>query len=291
MKSTAGRIVLLFTLALCIALTGAVLAGNGSARQGFDAKKQVIALRLVGHQLLLQSGDSTSRVLPVRKISDTEYEIRFEKTLSFQPDSLVRIVKRSLATGSENSEYVVSVLSCTDMQVVFGYAVTGPERKETVPCSGRRQPKACYLINIKFPDNALLSSQQQRGIYQGMPVLLILGCGLYLFITRRKKTVFRTTNRLMLGETIFNHEARLLSVKSSETVLTTKESNILLIFAKSPNEIIDRSRLQKEIWEDEGVIVGRSLDMFISKLRKKLAQDPSLQLVNIHGKGYKLEIS
>ncbi|MEN0056487.1 MAG: helix-turn-helix domain-containing protein [Mucilaginibacter sp.] len=57
------------------------------------------------------------------------------------------------------------------------------------------------------------------------------------------------------------------------------------MFAQAPNEIIDRNRLQKEVWEDEGVIVGLSLDTFISKLRKKLENDPSVKLVSIHGKG------
>jgi DNA-binding response OmpR family regulator len=73
--------------------------------------------------------------------------------------------------------------------------------------------------------------------------------------------------------------------------LTAKENKLLLIFARSPNTVIERGRLQKEIWEDEGVIVGRSLDMFISKLRKKLEGDLSIQLINIHGKGYKLEVN
>jgi DNA-binding response OmpR family regulator len=59
----------------------------------------------------------------------------------------------------------------------------------------------------------------------------------------------------------------------------------------TPNEAIERNRLQKEIWEDEGVIVGRSLDMFISKLRKKLEPDPTIKIAVIRGKGYKLEIS
>ncbi|MDQ1149658.1 DNA-binding response OmpR family regulator [Sphingobacterium zeae] len=53
--------------------------------------------------------------------------------------------------------------------------------------------------------------------------------------------------------------------------------------------MIIRSRLQKEIWEDEGVIVGRSLDMFISKLRKKLETVPDINIVVVRGKGYKLE--
>jgi DNA-binding response OmpR family regulator len=46
----------------------------------------------------------------------------------------------------------------------------------------------------------------------------------------------------------------------------------------------------KEVWEDEGVIVGRSLDMFVSKLRKKLQADPCISILNVHGKGYKLVI-
>ena len=73
--------------------------------------------------------------------------------------------------------------------------------------------------------------------------------------------------------------------------LTRTETRVLGIFALSPNEIIERSRLQKEIWEDEGVIVGRSLDMFISKLRKKLEPDPNIKIAVIRGKGYKLEIN
>ena len=73
-------------------------------------------------------------------------------------------------------------------------------------------------------------------------------------------------------------------------MLTPKESKLLHILSLSPNVVIDRSILQKEIWENEGVIVTRSLDMFISKLRKKLDKDASITIVNIHGVGYKLEI-
>jgi DNA-binding response OmpR family regulator len=54
--------------------------------------------------------------------------------------------------------------------------------------------------------------------------------------------------------------------------------------------MVDRNTLQKEVWENEGVIVTRSLDMFVSKLRKKLSADTSVKLTNIPGKGYKLEV-
>ena len=72
-----------------------------------------------------------------------------------------------------------------------------------------------------------------------------------------------------LGSVLFDAQHRQLLVNEKTIDLTGTETRVLGIFALSPNETIERSRLQKEIWEDEGVIVGRSLDMFISKLRKK----------------------
>ncbi|MGB1041616.1 MAG: helix-turn-helix domain-containing protein, partial [Flavobacteriales bacterium] len=62
------------------------------------------------------------------------------------------------------------------------------------------------------------------------------------------------------------------------------------IFAESPNQIVKREELTKRVWEDNGVFVGRSLDTYVSKLRKKLNSDESIKLTNVHGIGYKLEI-
>jgi DNA-binding response OmpR family regulator len=89
----------------------------------------------------------------------------------------------------------------------------------------------------------------------------------------------------------FHAETRKLIINGKTIDLTKTETRVLRIFALTPNEAIERNRLQKEIWEDEGVIVGRSLDMFISKLRKKLEPDPTIKIAVIRGKGYKLEIS
>ncbi|MNT07060.1 Phosphate regulon transcriptional regulatory protein PhoB [compost metagenome] len=94
---------------------------------------------------------------------------------------------------------------------------------------------------------------------------------------------------ITLGAALFDTKNRKLMVNEQAIDLTGTETRLLLIFALSPNQIIERSRLQKEIWEDEGVIVGRSLDMFISKLRKKLEFDPNIKIVVIRGKGYRLE--
>jgi DNA-binding response OmpR family regulator len=98
------------------------------------------------------------------------------------------------------------------------------------------------------------------------------------------------TPAVTIGNYLFYSEQLLLVFGKEKIILTNKESKLLSIFAEHPNQIVDRSKLQKEVWEDEGVIVGRSLDVFISRLRKKLEKDEAVQLVTVHGKGYKLEI-
>jgi DNA-binding response OmpR family regulator len=78
-------------------------------------------------------------------------------------------------------------------------------------------------------------------------------------------------------------------LESEVISLTDKECKVLELLHKNFGELIPREKLMQEVWINEGVITGRSLDMFISKLRKKLSADPDLRITNIHGKGYRLE--
>lgn len=285
-KYQLGLIGLLFMSAIWVAF-------GFTGRDDFDMAKQEILLRKIGHEVLLQSGDHTSRVLPVKKIAQNEYQIRFEQELTFQPDSLVKIISRTLAKDSIDHNYIVNVLNCTGNEVIFGYSISKNEKDNIIACSGRVQPKACYLIDLKFQSSGI-TPLQKGYLVGGLPLLAFIG----LIFFRSGKTQQKETKTsdvgpddFKIGQTQFDFKKRQLITAKATVELTVKENKLLLIFAHSPNIIIERSRLQKEIWEDEGVIVGRSLDMFISKLRKKLENDPSIQLVNIHGKGYKLELS
>lgn len=81
-------------------------------------------------------------------------------------------------------------------------------------------------------------------------------------------------------------------IKSQQGVqeLTNKEAKLLKLFCLNQNQVISRDTIQKAIWEDEGYFVGRSMDVFISRLRKLLKEDPSVEILNVHGVGYKLEV-
>lgn len=281
---------LLGFLSLC--LISVFCAFNIDGNDNFDLARQEIMLRKIGHEILLHSGDSTSRVLPVKKILENEYQVRFENEFTFQPDSLVSIVKRALAKDNLANNYIVNVLNCSGTEVIFGYAILGSKKNDIVPCRGRKQPKSCYVIDLKFQKPGI-TTRQKDYLLGSLPLLAFAGLLIFRPDGARKNRKNKTNTEdpdLKIGNTLFDVRKRQLIAGESRIELTVKESKLLLIFARSPNVIIERSRLQKEIWEDEGVIVGRSLDMFISKLRKKLESDSAVQLVNIHGKGYKLEI-
>lgn len=279
-----GSIILLFIAVFCVAFS---MEDN----EDFDISRKEVLLRRIGHELLLQSGDSKSRVLPIKKIAENEYQIRFENDLTFLPDSLVNTTRRLLAKDPLARDYVVNVLNCGNSSVAYGYAISKNKKDDIVACIGRAQPRACYRINIKFKPTGI-NATTKGYILGGLPFLAFVG---FIFLSsvkpRRALPDGQYTDMLTLGTVCFDAKNRKLIINGKTIDLTGTETRVLRIFALSPNETIERSRLQKEIWEDEGVIVGRSLDMFISKLRKKLEFDPNIKIVVIRGKGYRLEIS
>ncbi|TKC62384.1 winged helix-turn-helix transcriptional regulator [Pedobacter hiemivivus] len=279
-----GSIILLFISVICVAFS---MEDN----EDFDISRREVLLRRIGHELLLQSADSKSRVLPIKKIAENEYQIRFENELTFLPDSLVNTTRRLLAKDPQASDYVVNVLNCGNSSVAYGYAISKNKKDDIVACIGRQQPRACYRINIKFKPTGI-NATTKGYILSGLPFLAFVG---FIFLRsvkpRRALPDGQYSDMLTLGTVRFDAKNRKLIINGKAIDLTGTETRVLRIFALSPNEIIERSRLQKEIWEDEGVIVGRSLDMFISKLRKKLELDPNINITVIRGKGYKLEVT
>jgi DNA-binding winged helix-turn-helix (wHTH) protein len=284
-----GKRKYLYGLMLLLLISVICVAFSMEGSDDFDISRREILLRRIGHEVLLQSGDSTSRVLPVKKIAENEYQIRFENDLTFQPDSLVNTTRRLLAKDPLARDYVVNVLNCSNSSVAYGYAISKNTKDDIVACIGREQPRACYMINVKFKPTGI-NTAKNGYLLGSLSFLAFVG---FVFLRsvkpRRALPKSQSTRIFTFGSVLFDAEKRHLIINEKTVDLTGTETRLLLIFALSPNETIERSRLQKEIWEDEGVIVGRSLDMFISKLRKKLEFDPNSKIVVIRGKGYKLE--
>ena len=93
-----------------------------------------------------------------------------------------------------------------------------------------------------------------------------------------------------VGNFTFDTQKQLLSIGEKQTKLTTKENELVALLCSHANEILQRDFALKTIWIDDNYFNARSMDVYITKLRKHLKDDPQIEIINIHGKGYKLII-
>jgi DNA-binding response OmpR family regulator len=92
---------------------------------------------------------------------------------------------------------------------------------------------------------------------------------------------------LKVGKIDYEPELRLLHLHDGTKKLTTKENQLLELLVKNENEILDRQATLRAIWGDDNYFNGRSMDVYIAKLRKLLKEDPAIEIMNVHGKGFK----
>lgn len=98
----------------------------------------------------------------------------------------------------------------------------------------------------------------------------------------------KTDEVFEIGNYTFNSVKQTLHHAENSISLTHREASLLQLLLENKNEILDRSIILKKIWGDDDFFNGRSMDVFITKLRKKLSLDPNIQIINIRNQGYKL---
>ncbi len=104
-----------------------------------------------------------------------------------------------------------------------------------------------------------------------------------------RPTTADENHKYFFGHSQFDFNNQIISIDGKSTKLTNKEARLLKILVQHKNQVIERDLIMKTIWEDDGYFVARSMDVFISKLRKYLAPDASVIIKNVHGVGYRLE--
>ena len=92
------------------------------------------------------------------------------------------------------------------------------------------------------------------------------------------------------GDYSFDPEKQKLLYEDDEQLLTHRESELLTALSQNINELTDRSEILNALWGNDDFFNARSMDVFISKLRKRLAKDPNIQIINVRGYGYKLVV-
>jgi DNA-binding response OmpR family regulator len=100
----------------------------------------------------------------------------------------------------------------------------------------------------------------------------------------------QTGETFSLGQFTFDCRNLTLFHPQGQKVLTQKEADVLRLLCRNKDRVLKREEILKSVWGDDDYFLGRSLDVFISKLRKYIKEDPSVEIVNYHGVGFKMEL-
>jgi two-component system OmpR family response regulator len=160
--------------------------------------------------------------------------------------------------------------------------------------------KEIRLTNAEIPIIFLTAKSQKEDIMEGFKA----GCDDYITkpfsmeeLIYRIEAILRRTNKLgmfnsqhefTVGEYLFDTEKQILHFGNVDQKLTTKETELLRLLCINKNSVLERNFALKAIWIDDNYFNARSMDVYIAKLRKYLKDDPSVEIINIHGKGFKL---
>ena len=266
-----------------------ILFFGAFANEEFSNKVN-LALRQTGDALLLNDEDSTSVIPPVRMEGPNEYILQMNSGFDYTllPDYL----GKALNDYGIDQPYEVMVRSCESEILVLGFNKAALDRG-SVACRERGEDLSCASIHIVFSPQ---QSEDQNSL-ASLAWLLIPFVGLGgILLFRKKETQNQeeketTDSKMKLGNYRFDAQNQKLSLGEEEFELTFRESKLLLFLVEHANEVLNRDTILAGVWEDEGIVVGRSLDVFISRLRKILKADDSVAIKTVHGVGYRMEIS
>lgn len=261
-----------------------------------------VALRMIGHQILLDAGDSSSRVQPI-EYSNGTYSVQFASAFDFTPNRLMGIVDSLAEAAKIASKYRVEVINKESDEVVYSSEIS-TDSSSIVPCNARYYDKASYKLQFTILEpfaeaNIIASNLEHQNVAtkesNGSLTLVWIVVGLILMIVgivwwkrRSQPEEVLPTETVQIGRYRFDERNMKLFLNNNHVDLTSKETDLLKLLYSSVNNTLERDEILKVVWGDEGDYVGRTLDVFISKLRKKISEDENVRIVNVRGVGYKL---
>ena len=301
-----------FGLIGAVCLTGmltvqAVRQEEGVKREESRFAEDVnLALRFTAHRLLASAGDQTSPIPPVQQIEPEVWSVQMEHYFDY--DSLPPLLRRAFALHHVEGRYNVAVVNCQTEDLTLGYTAITGETTGAIPCGGRDQTAGCYNLRVSFPDRAALPAEAKKtwmwvaalafflaayGVYAGFKSL-IKKRGLKKHLTeateKLPEEVLPGITMLRFGQSALDISNQKLLVKGKSRDLTYREAKLLQFFCRHTGQLLSRDLILQSVWGDEGILVGRSVDVFVSRLRKLLKEDETVRLANVHGVGYRLDV-
>ena len=191
--------------------------------------------------------------------------------------------------------FIVEVEECGLNEVIHSFKTSIEKDGNIIPCKQRLLPNSCYVFyftvienkNEVMVNNSSTSFLNITYVFLFLLLVIIVAT----FLQKRKSNSKPNTEIITIGKYQFDKKRMLLSFEDQSTKLSNKESSLLFLLYSNENKTLEREFILNNVWGDEGNYIGRTLDVFVSKLRKKLEADSSLKIINVRGIGYRFVIT
>ncbi|MFK8161163.1 MAG: helix-turn-helix domain-containing protein [Lewinella sp.] len=286
-----GLVLVLVTLTSTLAPTAPI----GGHPQG------ALALRQIGHDYLSGLGDHHSTIPPVVHRPDGSLFLQLERHVDY--DTIGMITASVFDHFEITDGYTLSLEDCDTGEVFLGGFWKGPNSSALsgngfqVACAERDQPVRCASLSISFPPPAEPLSGPLPWVLVGLGCLLMIAGPAWQRLQSsptvsppeaegiaQNSDVQRLSNNC-----IFSLTEQSLIIGEVSHELTYREAKLFGFLATNTNQVLDRETIHDAVWGEEGIMVGRSLDVFISRLRKKITGADGVEIQTVHGVGYRLK--
>ncbi|OAV42742.1 winged helix-turn-helix domain-containing protein [Lewinella sp. 4G2] len=297
---------------LLVTLTGALWPEGENQPVTLD-----LVVRQLGHDYLLARGDSTSRIPAVVR-EDGSYLLRLSAEVDY--DLLAATAPITFAKAGLNQGYSLTLTDCASGEVFLGSAFPAPgfagELVSGQPaCIGRDQEARCANARVYFSSPQANPSPTGRYLLGGAGALLLI-IGLAFRRSRlveehptasapspvdgsvvappriaEPEAVSTTPGVIRINDHCsLDPQSLELSTAAGADTITFREAKLLEYLSDNRNEVLPRARIHEAVWGEEGVLTGRSLDVFVSRLRKKIKEVPGVEIQTVHGIGYRFRV-
>lgn len=246
-----------------------------------------LAVREVMHALLLKQQDSTTHIPPVIALGDGKYSIRMESVLDY---SLIKAeADRVFKRHQMPLTYRLAVQNCATHELILGYLATPDSLSDTFPCEGRVEPLSCSVLIFTLGEENMPQKSSFPLSLAGGIGMFILAIGFVVFEKRKTIEAVFSKEGKPSTTSLFFREKRQLTIGTHIHQLTEQETKLLAYLYDHPNEDLARKQILGNVWESGDVMITRTLDVFISRLRKMLEADPQINIITVRGHGYRME--
>lgn len=238
---------------------------------------------------LYEAGDTISEKVVVEKKSANYFFVQTNTAATYK--TVDTLIQKAFSARNIDMDYEIGIYNAEDDTLIHVTQIksSGPEplRDLKIEADGIQKNFA-----VMFPTRTnFLIGQSDMWPFLVVLILLIAWFTQWVSNFNNSKSAPQNSNEIKLGNSCLDFHNQYLTVDKATFHLTYKENKILKLFFENPNQVIEREVFLERVWEKDGFFVARSMDVFISKVRKYLSMDRAIKIENLRSIGYRLLVS